>query len=75
MRNHPPDCVFAPNAVENIIEYVARETNLGETGHSELVNRLVEGFELNEIYCPHEGIDRRDQYENLSEEVKALPKL
>jgi hypothetical protein len=54
--NHPPECIFAPGARDRIIEYAQHYH--GET----LINALERGFKSEEIYCPHEGIDRRAEF-------------
>lgn len=72
MAIHPKDCVFAPDAIENICEFVSARNNYGE---QHLIDLITEGFKRNEIYCPHEGIDRRHLYKGLSAEIMNLPAL
>lgn len=57
IRNHPKDCIFAPGAVENICTGLAMAKD--ETEFLDMCERLLVE---NEIYCPHEGIDRRHHY-------------
>jgi hypothetical protein len=65
LRNHPPDCIFHPNAVDNVIKKVLGKSFIvsaeGPIGIT-LEDFLVEAIEAEEIYCPHEGIDRREAY-------------
>jgi hypothetical protein len=61
--NHPPECVFAPNAVENIIAKWRVSNLSGDQSYSPaLLYFLEDAIMAEEIYCPHEGIDRRSEY-------------
>lgn len=57
MRNHPKDCIFAPNAVDNICAALAHAKN-----EEDFLEICVRALRENEIYCPHEGIDRRKEF-------------
>ncbi len=60
IRNHPSDCVFAPGAVDAIMAGLPPETHhLTEWG---VVDYLDHAIRAQEIYCPHEGIDRRRDF-------------
>jgi hypothetical protein len=61
MNNHPKNCIFAPNAVEKIIAAGIKTIRVSED-EKILEDALVVAFEENEIYCPHEGIDRRKEF-------------
>ena len=52
IRNHPPDCIFGPDPVEGAMEY------LGEPA-GDMIDLLAKAIQSQEIYCPHENIDRR----------------
>lgn len=57
INNHPKDCIFAPNAIENAVAEM--EGISQDLPTSDLIDALVIAVERQEIYCPHEGIDRR----------------
>lgn len=57
IKNHPKDCVFAPNAVDNVCAALARVKT-----PAEFLNVCERTLKENEIYCAHEGIDRRAEY-------------
>ncbi len=59
--NHPKDCIFTPDAVKNIIAKwkVSGFRDVYEFGAEDF---LVEAIMAEEIYCPHEGIDKRPEY-------------
>jgi hypothetical protein len=57
--NHPPECIFHPNALENILKNVdERNMNLHDVY---FLDELGELIQAEEIYCPHEGIDKRNE--------------
>lgn len=56
-RNHPKHCIFAPGACERVI--ARTPANLT---HDELLDYLEFAIRAEEIYCPHEGIDRREEH-------------
>ncbi len=58
MRNHPRDCIFAPGAIERIVAG-APSQDYYDFG---VVDYLEKAFKAEEIYCPHEGIDRREEF-------------
>lgn len=51
-------CEFAPNAV-NLIVDEALETRVAVI---EMIDALESAINNHEIYCPHEGVDRRHLY-------------
>lgn len=57
--NHPRDCVFAHGARERIL---AKCDDLHGTARDHVVDVLEAAFKAEEIYCPHEGIDRRAEF-------------
>jgi hypothetical protein len=58
MRNHPKDCIFKPGAIDRIT--VRGEAALASG--QKLIDAIEAGFLEEEIYCPHEGIDKRAEY-------------
>lgn len=60
LRNHPSDRVFTASALETIT--ARTPDNLSEY---ELIDYLVFAIQEQEIYCPHEGIDRRELTEAI----------
>lgn len=62
IQNHPKDCVFTPNAVENIIAKFNISGRSGDYHSHGMEDCLAELIMAEEIYCPHEGIDRRQEY-------------
>jgi hypothetical protein len=63
IRNHPKDCVFTPNAVENIVAKWNALKISGNQAYSPMFEDfMVDALLAEEIYCPHEGIDRRSEY-------------
>lgn len=75
MDKHPKDCIFTPNAVENIVASVMAE-RLSDPRYwysPSWVLSLERAFRAEEIYCPHEGIDRRAEFGmELGNEEKSL---
>lgn len=60
IRNHPQDCIFAPGAVDRV---VIGAWKLGpKATEAELLDYLSGAIGKEEIYCPHEGIDRRAEF-------------
>lgn len=57
MHTHPPECIFAPNAYENIVAATIRGKTVDEQ-----IDLCEQALIENEIYCPHEGVDRRHLY-------------
>jgi hypothetical protein len=55
---HPKDCVFAPDIVDLILADIPKD----ETDEAKLVDLIEAGFRKYEIYCPHEGIDKRKEW-------------
>lgn len=62
IRNHPKDCIFHPNAVANIMAEISEQKfDANQNGQYQLIDALVISIQRQEIYCPHEGIDRREE--------------
>jgi hypothetical protein len=59
--NHPPECTFTPNAFEQIIQEV--RPYLDNPIQTDIVGAIERAVLRQEIYCPHEGIDRRSEYD------------
>ena len=55
IRNHPRECIFATGAVDRI---VADAVPFAHSKH-ECITYIAEAVRREEVYCPHEGIDRR----------------
>ena len=55
---HPAECIFELDAPRNIVQRLSGKT---VSWWAELENRkeFIACFHASEIYCPHEGIDRR----------------
>ena len=62
IRNHPKDCVFTPNAVENIMAKWSASKISQDAYCHDVIDFLEAAIKAEEIYCPHEGIDRRSEY-------------
>ena len=58
--NHPKECIFTPNAIESIMAK-CKSANFDIYSPFAL-DFLADAFEAEEIYCPHEDIDRRQEY-------------
>lgn len=56
IANHPKDCIFHPDVVQNVMAIVKATKPQTTDG---LINVLEAAIVQNEIYCPHEGIDKR----------------
>lgn len=62
-RNHPEDCFFTPNARENIIKKLKEYTyNNHSMSQKEFAKAVDTAFKDEEVYCPHENIDRREEF-------------
>lgn len=66
LKLHDPCCIFELDAPKKIVERLSIRT-INEwfpcTNHTqELFEEWKMCFQLSEIYCPHEGIDRRSEY-------------
>ncbi len=57
IRNHPPACQFVPNVVDRIMDSAPPLY-----GADEAIEWIVAAIKAHEIYCPHEGIDRRAEF-------------
>src|SRR5262249_27623052 len=60
VRNHPPPCMFQPNVVDRVMACLETALAVNEENLLDAIERLIKE---NEIYCPHEGIDRREEIE------------
>ena len=60
ITNHPKDCIFHPNVVQNVIAIVVA---IDPQTTEDLMDVLEAAITSNEIYCPHEGIDRRKEFD------------
>jgi hypothetical protein len=54
--------MFAPGARDRIIEKMRKLGDPHERYTPSYVDELERAFEAEEIYCPHEGIDRRAEF-------------
>ena len=61
IANHPKDCVFHPDVVQNVMAVVQTINPQTTDG---LINVLEAAITSSEIYCPHEGIDKRKKHIN-----------
>ena len=52
-------CMFAPGAKERILDRLHKYRPLGP---GETIDVLEAEFRSEEIYCPHEGVDRRAEF-------------
>ena len=60
---HPKCCIFTPNAVENIVAKWDALKISGDQNYSPImIDFLEHAIKAEEIYCPHEGIDKRSEY-------------
>lgn len=57
IAHHPKDCIFTPDAENNIVNALAVAKD-----EESFINICDEALRENEIYCPHEGIDRRKEF-------------
>ena len=55
MGRHPKECIFVSDAVNVIVSRVDQFAK-----KEDIVNQIYYAFQDAEIYCPHEGIDRRN---------------
>lgn len=55
------ECQFTPTAILDIAEAGVRAERENKT-RAEILDALQEAVEAAEIYCPHEGIDRRAEF-------------
>ena len=60
IANHPKDCIFHPDIVQNVMAVVKAINPQTTDG---LINVLETAITNNEIYCPHEGIDKRKEFD------------
>lgn len=59
MRKGP--CLFAPTAVDDVAD-AACAAALVNPNPEAVILAIVAAFEAAEIYCPHEGVDRRAEF-------------
>lgn len=53
------ECLFSPTAVEDICKAALLAA---QTSKDSIMDALHDAVLKSEIYCPHEGIDRRAEY-------------
>lgn len=58
LRNHPKECLFEENAVDKIMADIEERITDGSSAE-EIIDVLEPAIKNREVYCPHEGIDRR----------------
>jgi len=63
INNHPKECVFNDDPVNGALQYLKDRGPTVYDGNfqEQLIDLLVEAVQSQELYCPHEGIDRRGQ--------------
>lgn len=72
LRQHPAECVFELDAPQKIVERLSKHPKdywfsfgiyyTGVEGEKRRTEEFRACWQLSEIYCPHEGIDRRKEY-------------
>jgi hypothetical protein len=67
LQNHPKDCIFHPDALENIMQELDGNTTcpriVGRDFYDfDVVGDIERAIKRQEIYCPHEGIDKRKEF-------------
>ncbi len=60
LRNHPNDCLFEAKFIQDVEKL--EKTNLFRLDSENIVTNVHNLFLDNEIFCPHEKIDRRNSY-------------
>lgn len=59
LKNHPKQCIFREDTVDYCVKHV-QKNEAPYWNRSNYIDCLEEALKECEIYCPHEGIDRRD---------------
>jgi hypothetical protein len=80
LRNHPRECVFVPDAAERIearalellFKDVGSRSEPAERYTPHWVDAVAQAILEHEVYCPHEGIDRRGTHEYWDWHLEAL---
>lgn len=54
-------CLFAPTTVDDVADAACAAKAAGADAQG-VMSAMVKVFERAEIYCPHEGVDRRAEY-------------
>lgn len=54
-------CLFAPTAADDVAD-AAVAAALVDPSPAAVMSAIVTAFDRAEIYCPHEGVDRRAEY-------------
>jgi hypothetical protein len=63
IKNHPKECQFHPNALELIMGGLSKPKFLKcEPSMEQMLDEIAHTIKEYEIYCPHEGIDRRKEF-------------
>jgi len=57
---HPKDCIWHPDTVQNVMAVIRA---INPQTMEDLIDLLEVTIVQNEIYCPHEGIDRRKEFD------------
>lgn len=55
------ECEFAPNAVDDVAAEVLTKV-VDRSDEAAVIDAMEEAIKRTEIYCPHEGIDRRAEF-------------
>ncbi len=63
IRNHPKECEFLPDAVNKAVKLFFSKYNT-HMSNDQMIDLAVQSIQAQEIYCPHEGIDRREKMMN-----------
>jgi hypothetical protein len=59
IERHPKECIFDPDALNNIMTVLEPHLSNDAILTENLVLIIEKAIMDQEIYCPHEGIDRR----------------
>ena len=72
LRLHPAECVFELDAPQKILERLSQHSKdywfsfgkyyINIEQEKQRLEEFRACWQLSEIYCPHEGIDRRSEY-------------
>ncbi len=72
LKMHPAECVFELDAPQKILERLSKHPKdywfsfgkyyTGIEGEKRRTEEFRACWQASEIYCPHEGIDRRKEY-------------
>ena len=62
LQMHPAECVFELDAPMKIFTRLMAAGFYYTNWEKDRIEEFRECWHLSEIYCPHEGIDRRSEY-------------